>query len=154
MDYSDLTYLAVVPSLYSVLEPTLAIILACVPLLRPLFGGQYSMKGTLLRRHVPTTIRNPGANSSAARNLRKTNRVGFRTLYDTQLDGHDASSQVELQPIETKYGTEALVTTHEAGQGDNQSTGTLDIENAGGHVGGGIVVRQEWEVQANARILD
>lgn len=42
MDCSGPTCLAVQPSVYPKLEPTIPITFACVPLLRPLFGGKYS----------------------------------------------------------------------------------------------------------------
>lgn len=146
MNYADLTYLAVVPSIYSVIEPNIAITLGCVPLLRPLFGGQYSVKGTLIRRGWSAGDTS-GANSSAAR-PRKTGRVGFQTLEGNVFQGDDASSQVELQPMgsKNKAGVSArVVGAHEGGQGGDVSEGSLNSENADDGVGGGImqVVKQE-----------
>ena len=148
MDYSDLTYLAVVPSIYSVLEPTLAITLACVPLLRPLFGGNYSLKGTLMGRH-PTTIDNSASSGSAAKRQRKVNRVGFQTLDDTNFQGNEASSQIELHPLGSKHVAEVStksVITHGEGQRDHPNEGSMHSDNVDGHIGGGIMVKQEWEV--------
>ncbi|ROW06389.1 hypothetical protein VMCG_04283 [Cytospora schulzeri] len=152
MDYSDLTYLAVVPSIYSVLEPNLAITLACVPLLRPLFGGQYSVKGTLIRREWATS-NTSGAASSAARQPRKTNRVGFQTLDDSIFNSNEASSQVELQPMGPKYEAEVsarVVDAHggaHSGQSGNSSEENMTTEHADDRVQGGIMVKQEWEVK-------
>lgn len=149
MDYADLTYLAVTPSIYSVIEPNIAITLACVPLLRPLFGGQYSVRGTLIRRDWGTD-ETSGANNSAAKQPRKTNRVGFQTLDDSTFQGNEASSQVELQPMDPKY--EAVVSTkvveaEGGGQGGIVTEGSLNSDNADDRVEGGIVVKQEWEVK-------
>lgn len=143
MDYADLTYLAVIPSIYSVLEPTLAITLACVPLLRPLLGGQYSIKGTLIRRD-PATTYDSGASSSAARQLRKTDRVGFQTLDELALGGSESSSQVELHPIGPRY--EAGVSPGR-GLDEGPSGGATNSESADERPVSGIIVRHEWEVK-------
>lgn len=149
MDYSDLTYLAVVPSIYSVLEPTLAITLACVPLLRPLFGGNYSLKGTLMGRR-PTTIDNSASSGSAAKHQRRANRVGFRSLGDSNFHVIEASSQVELQPLGSKEDIAEVstrsVVTHGEGGGGGLGEGSLHSDHADGRADGGIMVRQEWEV--------
>lgn len=149
MDYADLTYLAVIPSIYSVLEPTLAITLACVPLLRPLLGGQYSIKGTFIRRDPATTYES-GASSSAARQLRKTDRVGFQTLDELALGGSDSSSQVELRPIGPRF--EAGVSTNTVlapgrGLDGGPSGGSTNSESADERPVSGIIVRHEWEVK-------
>lgn len=115
MDYSDLTYLAVVPSIYSILEPTLAITLACVPMLRPLFGGKYSNRGTLLKRKPwkshTTTIR-PENTAGGLGSNKKHSSGRFQRMSDNKgtgnnsiLDGDDGdySSVIELRPAGNAY---------------------------------------------------
>lgn len=152
MDYSDLTYLAALPSIYSVLEPALAITLACVPLLRPLFGGKYSVRGTRI---------GPGSRSQAARSFmaggtigavrlssnNRRHRARSDSLEDAFADGHDDASQIELCPTGNKYvaqistKSEALETAHVDGRTWNTSAGDgHGVQNV-------IVVRQEWEVK-------
>lgn len=95
MDYADLTYGAGLPSIYSVLEPTLAITLACVPVLRPLLGGHYSANGTKLA--TPNTMRS-GTMGSAKMTPRRQDTAGFQPMYD------DNSSEHQLQPLGSKNG--------------------------------------------------
>lgn len=47
VNYNDITYSTPIPFLFSGLEPTLAVTLPCIPLLRPLLGRtKYSPNGT------------------------------------------------------------------------------------------------------------
>ncbi|KUI73848.1 hypothetical protein VM1G_09423 [Cytospora mali] len=148
MDYSDLTYLAVVPSIYSILEPNVAITLACVPLLRPLLGGRYSANGTYIARDWGTSDVS-GTRNSAPKMPRRTTRVGFETLDDADILPNDASSQVELRPVGSKFKSQVSTTTVVAHgrHGGDPREGSMNSESADERVGGGIMVRQEWEVK-------
>lgn len=89
MDYADLTYLAGLPSIYSVIEPALIITLACVPVLRPLLGGDYSSRGTY-RGSGPkkATDRNVPCQSFRLGTRKKT---GFFTIDDVNSQAEDSS---------------------------------------------------------------
>lgn len=58
VDYNDITYSTPVPFIFSGLEPTLAVTLPCIPLLRPLLGqSKYSANGTArFGPTMPTTL--------------------------------------------------------------------------------------------------
>lgn len=58
VDMLDVTYTVIMPIVWSALEPCLAITLACVPLFRPLRGGEYSPTGTA---KFGTTTKKPRA---------------------------------------------------------------------------------------------
>lgn len=152
MDYSDLTYLAVTPSVYSILEPTVAIILACVPLLRPLFGGKYSATGTRLRigKSTMTSGRSgTTAGSSNAMSPRSLNpRISkFQKLDDVAIvegDSGDDSSQIELRPAGPEY--QAHVSAQTPVNCDKVQKERSEVP--GNEIGDkGIVVKQHWEVR-------
>lgn len=76
MDYLDITYSGIPFLLMSVVEPSLAVTLACVPLLRPLLGAKdahYSATGTRrytgasLSFHGLHTVESPAHRSSSLR---------------------------------------------------------------------------------------
>jgi len=46
MDFQDITYSLPPANIFSGLEPSMAVILACIPLLRPLLGRSISSSGT------------------------------------------------------------------------------------------------------------
>lgn len=148
MNYADLTYLAVVPSIYSVLEPTLAITLACVPMLRPLFGGHYSSRGTLLRRKGKSHTTTIGSESTGGHGFGK-HSWGFQKVNDRGgiSDGHDQgdSSQIELRPVGNEYKAQVSA-QNIAGQLD-QTADRQYKERVDEHVGGKIVVKTDWEIK-------
>lgn len=136
LDYSDLTYLAGVPSIYSVLEPTLAITLACVPVLRPLLGGKYSKTGTRLARAAKASANTTSSpKKSPGVSLRKSSRADrFETL-GGDTDDDEAASDLQLQPIECKQ--HARVSARDHGRDEvSADAGSAD----------GIVVTQGWQV--------
>ncbi|KAK9796602.1 putative Integral membrane protein [Seiridium cardinale] len=96
MDYTDITYLAGLPSIYSILEPSFLIILACVPVLRPLLGGSYSSQGTYRGENVEQCNNTTQKRSLRARTM---NKDGFLAIDDNKSDSH--SSEYQLRPIGT-----------------------------------------------------
>lgn len=82
VDYSDLTYNSVKAFIFTTLEPSLAVTLACVPLLRPLLNRcRYSKTGTA--RFASATGRSSGA--------RQCNRQ------DDSFDPLDDASDIQLR---------------------------------------------------------
>lgn len=153
MDYSDLTFLAVTPSVYSILEPTVAIILACVPLLRPLFGGKYSTSGTRLGAGKSTTTSGRSGTTANSLNVVKSPRSlnprasKFQKLDDVtgaDRDSGDDSSQIELRPVGPEYQAHVSAQKHV----DCDKLQRERREVPGNETGDeGIVVKQHWEVK-------
>jgi hypothetical protein len=87
MDFTDITYTIPRANIFSGLEPCLAVILASVPMMRPLLGRSvYSPNGTGPKSSHPSATPKPDARVSGD---------GFRRL-------EDDSSQVRLQPLRQK----------------------------------------------------
>ncbi|KAK0617793.1 integral membrane protein [Bombardia bombarda] len=86
LDYSDITFNIPHALIFGSLEPSVGVILACIPLLRPLLArSQYSASGTA-RYHVSAenSISKPGPGNNK--------KDGFAPL-------HDDSSQYHLDPL-------------------------------------------------------
>ncbi|KAG9250217.1 uncharacterized protein F5Z01DRAFT_419265 [Emericellopsis atlantica] len=133
MDFADITYSIPLANIFSGLEPSIAVILACVPLLRPLLGraGKYSANGT-----ARFTDDSAAGSSNAARApsgaIKKAD--GFQPLSDD-------SSQYRLRPMGPKSHT-AVTTDREVGRADSS-----DNSDHGGYAAdSGIRVKQEWNV--------
>ncbi|KAL1862613.1 hypothetical protein Daus18300_008410 [Diaporthe australafricana] len=146
MSYSDLTYDAVVPSIYSVLEPTLSITLACVPVLRPLLGGRYSSTGTRMGPSGNTTGGSAAISSKGPRPAKRTGKSGF-----TALGGeNDDSSEYQLRPLDPvrpdAAGTSVRIQSQGAGGRDRD--GSVHSEATDEQVlHGAISVKQGWDVR-------
>lgn len=146
MSYSDLTYDAIVPSIYSVLEPTLSITLACVPVLRPLLGGRYSSTGTRLGPSGNTIGGSAEISSKRSRSARRTSRSGF-----TALGGdNDDSSDYQLRPLDPvrpdAAGTSVRIQSQGAG-GRNRDDSVHSEATDEQVLHGAISVKQGWEVR-------
>ncbi|KAG8158886.1 hypothetical protein KVR01_011329 [Diaporthe batatas] len=148
MSYSDLTYDAVVPSIYSVLEPTMSITLACIPVMRPLLGGRYSSTGTRVGPSGNTTGNSAGIISNGSRSAKRTSKLGFTALGED----NDDSSDYQLRPLEPTRpdaaGTSVRIQSHRAGGRDRDSSfrsGATDEQV----LQGAISVKQGWEVRVS-----
>ncbi|KAE8152832.1 hypothetical protein BDV25DRAFT_127699 [Aspergillus avenaceus] len=87
MDFNDITYTLPRANIFSGVEPCLAVVLASVPLMRPLLGRSiYTPDGT------PAKASNPSAG------VKPASGDGFQQLGDN-------SSQLHLRPLETKNST-------------------------------------------------
>lgn len=125
MDFADITYSIPQANIFSGLEPSIAVIIACVPLMRPLFGrSEYSKDGS------GQYVQESGMSRSEHR-VNKDDR-DFEPLSDD-------SSQYRLRPMGTKF--QAGVTVEERGVRPPGSSDTSDAEEAAR-----ITVRQEWNV--------
>lgn len=109
LDFTNMTHDGVLATLLSGLEPSVAIVLACIPLLRPLFGPSRK-----LRENSAGYPYRSGAYASAGGSELLSKKGGimvnrdFQVLDDETVDPHDGdyhsdgkSSQVELKPIGT-----------------------------------------------------
>ncbi|KAK8128809.1 hypothetical protein PG984_009917 [Apiospora sp. TS-2023a] len=159
MDYTDLTFSMKYPNIFSGLEPSAAITLACIPLLRPLFRwtGGYSPTGTALN--------NPKSSSSKSSG---NSRIKGGAPDDVALErfdtnnNNDGSSQRRLRP--EAVGHTAMATGHPRhGGSDGGSSMTAEslVQDGEGEEKGedgvqrhgsrhldraGITVRQQWDV--------
>ncbi|TLD20406.1 hypothetical protein PspLS_08624 [Pyricularia sp. CBS 133598] len=139
MDNTNVTGTTLFAFLFSNLEIAFAVILACVPLLRPLFRGTFgggssnnsNPRGTGSNTLVPPTIGGGGGGMSSGRKSKPTSR-GFAELDDDDADS--AGSKVELQT----YGNKK-----------NASVSTGERGSIGGGRGGGIMVETRWEVESH-----
>lgn len=129
MDFNDITYSIPLANIFSGLEPSIAVVLACVPLLRPLFGrAKYSNTGTA---HY---VENSGASKSAERPIQQGRH--FEPLSDD-------SSQYRLRPLGNKFEVDVSASDR---LGVNGPPGSSDSDE--GH-GRGITVKQEWKTSVH-----
>lgn len=161
MDYLDITYSGVPFILMSVVEPSLAVTLACVPLLRPLLGNhatRYSASGT--REHVaslsPVVL--SGSNSTAAPSTRrKRGRSSVLTVPPQVLQYHyemglcskeDMPIDIQELMLRTRndYTYQAEVTGggHESDESLKARTNNSEDFEITPVDGGNILVKQEW----------
>ncbi|KAL7625943.1 hypothetical protein AAE478_002712 [Parahypoxylon ruwenzoriense] len=125
IDFEDITWTIPHTVLFSALEPCVAITLACVIILRPLFGGQYSAKGT-------ATFNTPSVDALS----RKNSNRRFRQL-------NDNSSETRLRPEELGYRA-SIAKSPEPFRGFN-AIGDIGLEM------GSISIKHEWTVKEEQR---
>lgn len=88
-----MTYEGVLATVLSGLEPAVAIVLACVPLMRPLFGKS---------RHSIDTGYQYSSGKQITFTLKKNKSHGLdpTATFSELADGTNNSSQIELRPVE------------------------------------------------------
>ncbi|KAI1758658.1 hypothetical protein GGR53DRAFT_516366 [Hypoxylon sp. FL1150] len=127
IDFNDITYTVPHTVLFSALEPCVAVTLACVIILRPLFGGQYSPDGT-------ATFSSPSADAMA-RNVDRSRH--FKPL-------NDDSSETRLRPEEVGYQATVAKSPEPFKEfGSLGDTGGLEM--------GSISIKHEWTVEEEPR---
>lgn len=129
IDYSDITYNVPMSLIFSALEPSLAVTLACVPLLRPLVS------------RITGSITGSGLRSG------QTNSAAFGSKNRQFEPLHDDSSQYQLRPVGAKHVAEAKAKTPSTWSGGDSS----DQESRAANKTGNIMVRQEWNVAEEGR---
>lgn len=160
MDYLDVTYTGTPFILMSLVEPSLAVTLACIPLLRPLFpkaNTRYSSTGTR-ERVVSLSIRGLTTNSTIQSNRRKRGRSSTTSMpapmlqYQYEMGLSKEMMPVDIQevmPTATEYHYQAQISTgHESdetstGKRDGKGRDSMEISPTDTS---NIVVRQEWIV--------
>ncbi|KAI4905962.1 hypothetical protein J4E90_011037 [Alternaria incomplexa] len=94
LDFFDMTYTGVLATILSGLEPAVAIVLACIPLMRPLFGK-------------PNQAMRSNLDYDSSKKTSLFSKKGSRrhddptATFSELVDDNDASSQIELQPVKT-----------------------------------------------------
>lgn len=127
MDFNDITYSIPLANIFSGLEPSIAVVLACVPLLRPLFGrAKYSNTGTA---HY---VENSGMSKSGERPIQQGRH--FEPLSDD-------SSQYQLRPVGNKFEVDVSA---------SDRVNPAEHSDSDGENGRGITVKQEWKISGHA----
>ena len=123
--FEDMTYTGVLSTIFTGIEPSVALSLACVPFLRPLIRGKKGKgTGTDNSQYASSTLRNTG--------LSETGRSrGFKEL-------HDDSSEIQLRPM----GSDSPKYEADVSQGEGK-------QPAGS--GGAILVKKGWTVVSGDR---
>ncbi|KAI1393144.1 uncharacterized protein F4822DRAFT_1553 [Hypoxylon trugodes] len=124
IDFYDVTYTISRTILFSALEPCVAVILACVITLRPLFGGQYLPDGTAT--FSPRAIEAMSRRNPSSRH--------FKQLND--------ESETRLRPEEVRYQT-YITKSPEPFAGLGSMGEGLEM--------GSISIKHEWTVQEERR---
>ncbi|KAK7955852.1 uncharacterized protein PG986_005074 [Apiospora aurea] len=135
MDYTDLTFSMKYPNIFSGLEPSAAITLACIPLLRPLFrwSGGYSPTGTALDPKSSSSSSSKNSGNSHAKNavsvshpLKRSKNKSKKNDVDEDEDG---SSQVRLRPDNVKHTVSATSHPRHGGGGGSDGASSLAAES-------------------------
>ncbi|OTA99363.1 hypothetical protein M426DRAFT_325228 [Hypoxylon sp. CI-4A] len=125
INFDDVTFTAPNAILFTSLEPCIAVTMACVVILRPLFGGHYLPDGTA------TFDGSPGGGLT-----RKGSNRRFRQL-------NDDSSETRLRPEDVGYRA-SIAKSPEPFRGFG-SLGDVALEM------GSISIKQEWMVKEEPR---
>ncbi|KAF4765332.1 hypothetical protein N7455_004913 [Penicillium solitum] len=137
MDFADITYSIPLANIFSGLEPCLAVILASIPMMRPLLGRS---------KYTPeVTARPSNKSSSPSGRSRSTGDGEFQPLQDDSSElclrpvgpQHKVGVAVQnpTQPREIRRGSEDSLEAGESRDMDQMQNGGL-----------GISVKQEWAV--------
>ncbi|KAL1961168.1 hypothetical protein VTO42DRAFT_3113 [Malbranchea cinnamomea] len=124
MDFADITYSIPPANIFSGLEPSVGVTLACIPLLRPLLRfAKYSSSGTPM---YPT---------NGSKSLGGDGRV-FQQL-------NDDSSQYQLRPVGPKHYAE--VSTLKKPESSRRDSSDLEGNEPG------ITVQEQWNIVTDSR---
>lgn len=170
MDFADITYTIPQANIFSGIEPCLAVILASVPMMRPLLGRNaspnpsgatpmYSDSNPHSHSHSRGKS-NPSNSRSGAGQRGKGQRTSRASDGFQPLD--DDTSQLWLRPMEGKHYA-GISVRRSLSPGDDESDSQVQSrsqseshsqsEESLGHKGRGrgIRVRQEWDVRESGR---
>lgn len=128
-----MTYEGVLATVLSGLEPSVAIVLACVPLMRPLFAKS---------RHSIDTDYQYGSGKQTTFTLKKGSRshgLDPTATFSELADGTDNSSQIELRPVE---GVQRVCISSDEERGKHDKT----ISSRA------ISVERKWEVRSGLQV--
>lgn len=135
VDYSDITYSTPIPFIFSGLEPTLAVTLPCIPLLRPLLGqSKYSANGTArFGPTLPTTLIS-----------RFKMAGGGRGGPGERIPEEPHDREIQLTPLPTEHTTKIW-------RSRSQSMGGGETEGEDDH-GSTIHINKEWNVEIESQV--
>lgn len=129
IDYSDITFNIPEALIFSGLEPSLAVTLACIPVLQPLLRKAFNLSST-------------GTATASGKASGVSKSGAFEQL-------NDDSSQYQLHPMDGKHRA-AATTNNGMTRGGTSSEHSSDTEDRPefmlGHTPGNIVVKHEWRV--------
>ncbi|RYN15881.1 hypothetical protein AA0119_g12802 [Alternaria tenuissima] len=135
LDFADMTYSGVLATILSGLEPAVAIALACIPLMRPLFGKP--RKTT----HSSYQYGSSRQTSLFSKKGSETHGLDPTATFSELVDNNDTSSQVELQPIKPSHMVRvSSVYEHQKQQ----------VPASPDHA---IAVERKWEVRSKKRLI-
>ncbi|KAI9367089.1 hypothetical protein BJX61DRAFT_538346 [Aspergillus egyptiacus] len=149
MDFNDITYTIPRANIFSGIEPCLAVILASVPMMRPLLGRSVSptTHGSSGRTPVKSHSRSGGGGGKS------THDDGFQPL-------DDDTSQLWLRPMGPKHYAGISVQQSTMGGGDSGGSQEslhdalrrgVGVGGGGAGGGAGITVKQEWAIEERGR---
>lgn len=144
VDYNDITWSTPIPFIFSGLEPTLAITLPCVPLLRPLLGQtKYSPNGTA--RFGPTLpsllSRLDGMGGGRGKNGRPVEIPGEEGEGGEEHQQQTRGREIQLTPLPTEHTTKIW-------RSRSQSAGG-ETEGEDDH-GSTIHINKAWNVEVES----
>ncbi|KAK8010117.1 integral membrane protein [Apiospora arundinis] len=144
MDYTDLTFSMKHANIFSGLESSAAITLACIPLLRPLFrwSGGYSHTGTALgaKQVSPYSSKSSENSQRGKGNFGDTDTIPLEHL-NNRGDDDDGSSECRLRPEEELFKHTAV------------ATGRPPHSSSGSNGGSSMMVAESF-VETDGRDLD
>ncbi|KAH7394443.1 hypothetical protein BKA66DRAFT_411077 [Pyrenochaeta sp. MPI-SDFR-AT-0127] len=129
LDFSDMTHSGVLATILSGLEPAVAIALACIPLMRPLWGKKApESKGS---SYVYDSSNQGG--SYPKKGNRRTSLGATGTFTELVYDNDD-SSEIQLQPVRPKRSVSIIAAA------ENKSDQSLPSPNQA------ITIEKKWEI--------
>ncbi|KAK8867561.1 hypothetical protein PGQ11_006139 [Apiospora arundinis] len=144
MDYTDLTFSMKHPEIFSGLEPSAAITLACIPLLRPLFrwSGGYSHTGAALgaKQVSPYSSKSSENSHRGKGNHGDMHNIPLEHL-NNRGDEDDGSSECHLRPEEELFKHTAVATGR-------------PLHSSSGSNGGSSMMVAESFIEDDGRDLD
>ncbi|KAF2030826.1 hypothetical protein EK21DRAFT_64618 [Setomelanomma holmii] len=125
--FEDMTHSGVLATVLSSIEPSVAIILACIPLIGPLWVRSRS------------DVMSSGYEyESSKKSQTYSNRAKTRDQHRID-DVDDSASDIQLRPVSPDYSTKTLTRTHETKK-------TRRSSHIAGPGPGTITVERRWEV--------
>lgn len=159
VDFDDYTYSIANAMTYSAIEPALAIILACIPTLRPLLPtrtknfnspGTGTGVGTSLKwRLHPSLITFGGSAKPETNPGRKNNMEGAIQLDDRLETGSEC--ELTIRPTRTSYHAEARGPAMGRQQSEETMARTSDEREDGRDVEMGVWVERKWKIESQQR---
>lgn len=158
MNHLDITYSGIPFMLMTVVEPSLAVTLACVPLLRPLVSrGNSKCSGSDTRENrISLSVRGLNSNSvSHKSNVRPRGRSSCPSIpapvlqyqYEMAMDKEGIPIDIqELMSTTNDYHYQAEVTTCHDSDGSTSRGNSGSEDEISPAATSNIVVKQEWSV--------
>lgn len=127
LDFTDMTWSGLLATIFSGLEPAVAISLACVPFLRPIFDTKQDGQ-------TPSNYYVPEGSDQFSKGNRSDSGRPFQEL--------DDASDIQLQPVKAESDFRISINTSSEGKdATNQSAQP-----------NGITVYTKWEVKADNKV--